>query len=162
MPEIQDDDPEVRAEIKVHGTVLHEGIIKRFQSLISEWARMKRVVGWILKYKKNLISRTRHQPSECATKTLSPTDLYVSLLEYARQEVIRLHQQQVFIKEIDHLREGNIDDKKSLSRRSGIHNLDPYIDKKGLLRVGGRLKKTNLHLNVVRPVLLGKDGNIPD
>ena len=64
MPEIQDDDPEVRAEIKVHGTVLHEGIIKRFQSLISEWARMKRVVGWILKYEKNLISRTRHQPSE--------------------------------------------------------------------------------------------------
>ena len=124
---------------------------------------MKRVVAWILKYKKNLISRTRHQPSECATKTLSPTDLYVSLLEYAQQDVIRLHQQQVFIKEIDHLRKGNIDIiKKSLSRRSGIHNLDPYIDEKGLLRVGGRLKKTSLHLNVVHPVLLGKDGNIPD
>ena len=38
MQEIQDDDPEVRAEVKVHITALHEGIIERFESLISEWA----------------------------------------------------------------------------------------------------------------------------
>ena len=37
----------------------------------------------------------------------------------------------------------------------------PYIDKKGLLRVGGRLKKSNLHVIDVHPVLLGNDGNIP-
>ena len=60
----------------------------------------------------------------------------MSLLEYAQEEVIRLHQQQVFGKEIDHLRDGNAGGKKSLSRRSGIYNLDPYIDEKGLLRVG--------------------------
>ena len=48
--EIQDDDPEVRAEVKVHVTASHEGIIERLKSLISDWARMKRVVAWILKY----------------------------------------------------------------------------------------------------------------
>ena len=52
---------------------------------------MKRVVAWILKHKKNLISRTRHQPSDYIPNALSPTDLEVSLLEYAQQEVIRLH-----------------------------------------------------------------------
>ena len=45
MQEIQDDDPEVRAEVKVHGTVLHEVIIERLESLFSDWARMKRVVA---------------------------------------------------------------------------------------------------------------------
>ena len=160
MQEIQDDDPEVRAEVKVHVTVVHEGIIERLESLISDWARMKRVEAWILKYKKILISRTRHQLSVCTTKALSPTDLDVSF-EYAQKEVIRLHQQQVFSEEIDHLKDGNTGDRKSLSRRSDIYNLDPYIDDKGLLRVGGRLKRSSLQLNDVHPVLLGKDGNIP-
>ena len=99
--------------------------------------------------------------SICTTKALSPTDLDVLLLEYVQQEVIRLHQQQVFSEEIDDLKDGNTGDRISLSRRSGIYNLNPYIDGKGLLRVGGRLKKSSPHLNDVHPVLFGKDGNIP-
>ena len=49
MKEIQDDDPEVRTEVKVHVTAIHEGIIERLESLISDWVRMNRVVAWILK-----------------------------------------------------------------------------------------------------------------
>ena len=158
--EIQDDDPEVRAEVKAHLTAFHEGVIERSESLFSDWTRMKRMVAWILK-SKNLILRTRHRPSDCTPKALSPTDLDVSLLEYAQEDVIKLHQQQVSGKEIDHLRDGNAGDKKSLNRRSGKYDLDPYIDEKGLLRVGGRLKKSSLHVNDVHPVFLGKDGNIP-
>ena len=85
----------------------------------------------------------------------------MSLREYAQEGVTRLHQQQVFLQEINHLRDGNTGDKKLLSGRSGIYNLDSYIDEKGLLRVGGRLKKSNLHVNDVHPVLLGNDVNIP-
>ena len=124
-----------------------------------DWARMMRVVAWILNHKNILISRIRHQPSDCTTKALSPLDLDVSLPEYAQQEVIRLHQQQVFSEEMDHLRDGNTGDRKSLSR-SAIYSLDLHIDRKGLLRLVGRLKKSSLHLNDVHPVLLGKDGTI--
>ena len=81
------------------------------------------------------------------------------LLECAQQEVIRLYQQQVFSKEIDHLKDDNTGDWKSLRRRrSGIYNLDPYIDEKDLLRIG---EDSSVHLNDIRPVLLGKVGNIP-
>ena len=76
----------------------------------------------------------------------------MSLLEYA-QQVIRLHQQQVSSKETDHLRDGNTGDKKSLNGRSGIYNLDLYIDGKGLLRVRGRSKNSSLHLNDVHTVI---------
>ena len=158
MQEIQDDDPEVWAEVEVHVIALHEGIIESLESLSSDWARRKRLVAWLLKYKKILTSRTRHQPSVCTTKALSPTDLTMSLLEYVQQEIIRLYQQQVFNKETDHLKDDNTGDRKSLRRRSGIYNLDPYIDEKDLLRVG---EDSSLHLNDIRPVLLGKDGNIP-
>ena len=36
MQEIQDDDPEVRAEVKVHVTALREGIKEKLESLISD------------------------------------------------------------------------------------------------------------------------------
>ena len=132
MQEIQDDDPEVRAEVKVQVTALHEGRLpyRKTQSLISDWARMKRTVAWILKYKQMLISRARHQPSHCTTKALSPTDLDVSLLEYAQHKIIRLHQQQVFSIEREHLRDGTTGEMKLLHRTGGIYNLDLYIDEK--------------------------------
>ena len=119
--EIQDDDPRFRAEVKVHGTALHESIIEKLKSSISGWTIMKRVVASILKYRKILISRIRHQPSDFIAKALSPSDLDVSLYEYAQQEIIRLHQQQVFSEEIDHLRDGNTGNSRSLSRSSGIY-----------------------------------------
>ena len=36
---------------------------------------------------------------------------------------------------------------KQLNEKSGIYNPDPYLDKEELLRVGGRLKKSNLHFS---------------
>ena len=87
MQEIQDDDPAFRAEVEVHINALHQGIIERLESLTSDWTRIKRVVAWILKYKKILISKIKNQPSDCTAKAFSPTNLDVSLLEYAQQEV---------------------------------------------------------------------------
>ena len=45
MKEIQDDDPEVKREMKVHIISIEEEILKRLESLISDWMRMKRVVA---------------------------------------------------------------------------------------------------------------------
>ena len=58
VKEIQDDDPEVKREMKVHTISIKEGILERLESLISDWMRMKRAVAWILKYK-ILTSRVR-------------------------------------------------------------------------------------------------------
>ena len=44
---------------------------------------------------------------------------------------------------------------KQLKMNSGIYNLDPYLDKEGLLRVRGRLKKSNLHFSEIHPLLIG-------
>ena len=59
VKKIQDDDPEVKREMKVHTILIKEGILDRLESLISDWMRMMRVVAWILKYKKILSSRVR-------------------------------------------------------------------------------------------------------
>ena len=37
-------------------------------------------------------------------------------------------------------------DRKTLIKRNSVYKLDPFMDKKGLLRVGEWLRKPNLHI----------------
>ena len=117
---------------------------------------MKKVVAWILKYMKILSSRVRQN----SVKILPKIGLDVSLIEEAQQEVIRLHQQQAFKEEVETLVHSSNGDRKILMKRSSVYKLDPFIDEGGLLRVGGRLIKSNLHFNDVHSILLSKDSCI--
>ena len=117
---------------------------------------MKKVVAWILKYMKILSSRVRQN----SVKILPKIGLDVSLIEEAQQEVIRLHQQQVFKEEVERLVHSSNGDRKILMKRSSVYKLDPFIDEGGLLRVGGRLIKSNLRFNDVHSILLSKDSCI--
>ena len=74
---------------------------------------MKRVVAWILKYKKTLSQGQGVNHQTVQLKDLHQLTLMCHYLNNAQQEVIRLHQQQVSSEEIDHLRDGNTGDQKS-------------------------------------------------
>ena len=50
--------------------------------------------------------------------------------------------------------------KKNINEKSSVYKLDSSMDEKGLLRVGGRMRKSNLHFTDVHPTLLGKDSFI--
>ena len=117
------------------------------------------MVAWILKYKMILSSRVRQN----SAKVLPTIRLDISLLVEAKQQIIRLHQQQAFKKEVEtqitFMHSGNRD-RKTLMKRSSVYKLNPFIVKKGLLRVRGRLNKSNLHFTDVHPVLFGKDNSI--
>ena len=45
---------------------------------------------------------------------------------------------------------------KRVPRTSSIHQLDPFLDKDGVLRVGGRLVKSSLSHELKHPVLVPK------
>ena len=51
-------------------------------------------------------------------------------------------------------------DRKTLIKRNSVYKLDPFMDEKGLLRVRGWLRKPNLHITDVHPILVGKDSCI--
>ena len=51
-------------------------------------------------------------------------------------------------------------DRKTLMKRSSVYKLNPFIDERGLLRVGGSLRKSNLHFTDFHPILLSKDSCI--
>ena len=72
-------------------------------------------------------------------------------LKHSANCIIRHVQKSCFYKEI----EGKIN-ANSLSKKSKIYNLDPFTCEDGLLRVGGRLKNSELSLNKRYPIILPK------
>ena len=44
--------------------------------------------------------------------------------------------------------------------RSSVYKKDPFIDERGLPRVGGELRKSNFHFTDIHPTLLSKDNCI--
>ena len=69
-------------------------------------------------------------------------------------------QKQRFQTEIDAM---NIEKSSvKLKKSSTIYNLDPFMDADGLIRVGGRLKHSNLNNSCKHPVLLPKQEKVTD
>ncbi|KAK3082658.1 hypothetical protein FSP39_001646 [Pinctada imbricata] len=73
----------------------------------------------------------------------------------AEELVISTVQYEAFPREIDSLRKGT-----PLPRDSTIRTLDPFLDDKGLLRVGGRLKHSGLPPLEINPVIVPKKHHI--
>ena len=71
-----------------------------------------------------------------------------------------MHQKQAFREEVETLMHSGNGDRRTLMKRSSVYKLDPFTDERGLLRIGGRLRKSNLHFTDVHPILLGKCSSI--
>ncbi|CAB4039798.1 Hypothetical predicted protein [Paramuricea clavata] len=57
-------------------------------------------------------------------------------------------------------REDVKDRKASLKRNSALCRLDPFIDKEGLVRVGGRIKRADVPFHVKHSAILPRKGHI--
>ena len=155
--DIDDNDPEIKTEIKEDALVMEVGVLEKLETSISSWIKLVRVVAWIIKMKKMLLIRIKKERSNIVGNEHQQGRLIVSSLDEAKKNIIRWHQQQAFPEEIKQLKNTYIQKEKQLKKKSGIYNLDPYLDKEGLLRVGGRLKKSNLHFSDVHPILIGSN-----
>ena len=51
---------------------------------------------------------------------------------------------------------------KKLKQTSTLFRLDPFLDQKGILRVGGRLKKAALAFEVKHPIIVPKKSHITE
>ena len=106
---------------------------------------MKSIVAWCLLF----ISKCRKiSKGKC---TLEAEDIQI-----AEITILKLLQQRHFASEVSLLQR-----KKELLRSSKIIKLNPWLDEDGLLRVGGRLKKSLLETSVKHPVILPKKEIVP-
>ena len=125
----------------------------RFEK-ISNWVKMKRVMTLVLKFKiklKQKLSGSQNMETEPRVVSL----MNISEVDLPQRPLLKLVQNQAFCKEIEVLKK-----KENIPRTKWIYGLDPYTDSDGFLRVGGRLQKGELDVDITHPILSPKNSCI--
>ena len=137
-----EDDCEVRKSVSLStkGAVSGvEDIVARFSSLF----RLKKILFLCLQFLCYIRSKVGN------SGVVTPADL-----ADVEIRVVREVQAHAFSDEISLLRSG-----LQLSRKHPLSKLSPFLDSDDVLRVGGRLRHSDLDYKVKHPVLLPKDGH---
>ena len=140
------DDKELRPQITTFKTIADQnGSIgtKRLERF-SSW---KSLVRTITNLKHIICSFQKDKP--CRGWHICPEAKSLELYTEAEQFLIKVVQHEVFREELHCLQAG-----KSLPKASPLLTLNPIIDRKGILRVGGRLTQSDLSDNEKHPIII--------
>jgi hypothetical protein len=131
------------------------------------WYRAKRAIANCTNLKNRLKCRISDRNSS-NIQTKNSMQVNVEDLQKAELEIIRMIQEKEFSEEIktlrslqkkDPKREDTVKIKSSLKKTSCLYRLEPFIDSQGVLRVGGRLKRSDLPYHVKHPAVIPKKGH---
>ena len=149
---VAEDDKEVRQEVHVFATQLSEFSFletKKFYRF-SQWDTLIRAVARLVQTVRCKISSDCHSPRFWHMCAIHPTDI-----EKAKKVIILSAQRGLFQGEIQALM-----DKKCIPKISPLYKLDPYVDEQGLLRIGGRLRFSQLDIEERHPIILCRTQHI--
>uniref|UniRef100_A0A023F0J1 Putative bel12 ag transposon polyprotein n=1 Tax=Triatoma infestans TaxID=30076 RepID=A0A023F0J1_TRIIF len=110
-------------------------------SKYSSWRRLRPVVAFILRF----INNSRQRDRTKRTKG----HIAATELNYAEILCLKVAQREMFPLEIR-----NLTSNKPLGQNSRLVSLNPFLDNKHLVRVGGRLQNANLSYEQKHPVIL--------
>ncbi|XP_025996322.1 uncharacterized protein LOC105203189 [Solenopsis invicta] len=113
----------------------------------SSLKRLKHVIAYCLRFSHNCRKATDRLTSWLSVKEL----------EEALNIILKQHQKQHFARKIVDLQS-----KRPISRKSRLLALNPFMDDKGLLRVGGRLKNAPVSYSRKFPVVLATRDQLTD
>ena len=111
----------------------------------SSWNKLQRVTAYCLRFIHNC-----HYKNSRFQGTLTPAELNDATLVCVKRT-----QDDSFMKE-----KANLMDKGTLSRKSSLLSLNPFLDGRQFLRVGGRLDNADLTFDQQHPLILPKGHHI--
>ena len=176
------DDPEVR-KIVTLATNSRAGFPGHFETnrldRFSEWHRAKRAMAVCLRLKDLLKNReVKKSPSlKPKSKVVAEPPQYQRVgldeLQPAELEITRDVQYEHFKEEIKILSSlkanGEFVDRmsarlrnKGLKKSSSLYRLDPFLDKDGNLRIGGRLRKASIRQGIRHPIILPRRSHVTE
>ena len=158
QPSVIPDDPELRKQVLATGanSLADTFDLKRFE-YFSDWTRLKRAVALCLKYKAILKARINGEQSKPKASEITVEDIRT-----AETTIIKLVQKQAFDEEREVFASSQ-DDKvtqRKLKRSHPLYSLDPFIDKKGILRIGGRINAASITSDVKHPAVLPRVSHV--
>ncbi|XP_017468190.1 PREDICTED: uncharacterized protein LOC108360428 [Rhagoletis zephyria] len=98
--------------------------------------------------------RSEMNPADCASRGVTPSELLRQQLWWTGPEFLKGPDQ--FWKKPSP-KHHTTDSKRPIPLRSSLLRLQPYLDEKGVLRVGGRLKNAEVTPDVKHPIVLPKN-----
>ena len=169
---IADDDPEVK-KVSAYVTGIQPLSFLDRLKYFSMWHNAKRATAVCLRLQKKF--KGNNDPTVNANNQNSSNTKYVPVTSFemrkAEEEIIRQLQAQAFPDERVALMNndnGNMTNgvgrnkKGILHRTSQLYKLDPFMDKDGILRVGGRIRRANIDKNQKHPAILPKKSHITE
>ncbi|XP_055958534.1 uncharacterized protein LOC130013669 [Patella vulgata] len=115
---------------------------------------------------KNKNKKQKNIPKNKGTqRTRGKLYLYVPVnaeeIENAETKIIMMFQKQYFDNEIKTLKSNEEQETKdSKLNKSSLYRLDPFLDGKGILRVGGRIKHAKVPGVAKHPIIIPKKGHV--
>ncbi|XP_062588283.1 uncharacterized protein LOC134249947 [Saccostrea cucullata] len=167
---IPSDDPEVRRPVNVctNETTQHEGV-ERLIHYCSDWFKLIKMTAWLIvvkEYLKSAVKAEQEVTKEDRTKERKKEvkkKLQLTIQKWTEAEKALMYyvQQKHFSEEIEALK--NMTDsgkQKSIGSKSPLRKFDPFLDKDGLLRVGGRLERAEMSFDAKHPIILPKNSPV--
>ena len=135
VPEMKDDDPEVRKETNVYTTTTTDNILERVIQHYSFWWKLVRAIAWLTRFKRR--------------KSTSNGYLTVCEIQQAERVIVQHVQKVSFPKTYQTLESNENEVRKqtvNLKKESTIWSLNPMM-KNGVIVVGGRLANAPVEEN---------------
>ena len=144
-----DADPEVKLVTFSATDIPHQGLLDGFMEAFSSWNKLRRAVGWILRYK-NFLLRTIRASSDLAA--LKRSTLTVEELKESERQIIKFVQSKSFPEEIKLLKTA-IQLKNVPKMTNRMRKLSPDLIN-DVLHVGGRLENAPIKDDIKHPIIL--------
>ncbi|XP_018407519.1 PREDICTED: uncharacterized protein LOC108783448 [Cyphomyrmex costatus] len=119
-------------------------------SRYSSWPKLLRITAYLIRFINKLRNRIYKKRSSNDESDSIPSDI-ISVDEYkhARLFWLRVIQQNLFLDDVRRLKNS-----KPVAKTSKLISLNPFLDDDDLIRVGGRLRKSDLSYNAKCPLIL--------
>ena len=144
--EVKDDDPEITKDISTMSTKVEtvDTVLGVLEKRISRWSKMVRVVVYVHRF-----------IAKCKRFEV-PLSIETSELIKAENKLVSLIQQRAYSNEISTYKtlQPKSNKRKAKTR---LWRLNPLLDENGILRVGGRLGRTDFSSETKHPAILPYD-----
>lgn len=143
----EDDLEERKNQIVTLVQTEEKNLITKYSSL----AKLLKIIAYVLRWKHRIVKRDKN--NAILNITYGPNAaaiISVNELEYARTKIHQIVQSEFFANEIKCLKNG-----KSVSKKSKLYLLNPFLDQDEIIRVGGRLNNAeNMQRDKKNPIVL--------
>ena len=150
---MDESDPEVKATLIVNLATIECGLLSKLESKSSSWLRLRKSVKIIVQLKKILLMQVKLKQYATTKGSLN-----TEMIQEASNAFIKLVQNKHFKDEVQKIRQKE----GFLGKESQISTLNLFMDKHGIIRVDGRLRRSGLSDECNYLIIMPKESKVTD